>query len=122
MSNRIARILVVDDEPNTCKFLARVLSAKAWGVDTACDGATALNLVRRNRYDVAILDYRMPGMDGAELCRRIREIQPDVREVFLTGYATIDKVFPAIQAGAERVLAKPVDPGELIAVLESQIG
>jgi two-component system response regulator HydG len=114
-------ILIVDDEPRTCSYVARILSKKGWGVDTALNGPQALELVGRRKYNAVVLDYRLPGMDGAELCRRIRESQPDVRGVFLTGYPTIDTVYPAVAAGAERVLAKPVDPAELVRTLEEQL-
>ena len=101
--------------------MAKFLSSRGWVADTACDGPSALELVQRKRYDAVVLDYRMPGMDGAELCRRIQEIQPGIRSVFLTGFPTIDTVFPAVDAGAHRVLAKPVDPDALIRVLEQQL-
>jgi DNA-binding response OmpR family regulator len=116
-----ADILLVDDDKNTCIYLMKVLSIKNWQVDIAWKSSMALDLIRKKAYDVVVLDYRMPGMDGAELCRRIRESQPNVRAVFLTGFPAIDTVFPAFEAGAERVLAKPVDPDELIRVLEEQL-
>jgi len=90
-------------------------------VDTACDGPTALELVERTKYDAVVLDYRMPNMDGAETCRRIRQVQPEVRRVFVTGFPTIDTVYLAIGSGADRVLAKPVNPVELVRTLEEEL-
>jgi two-component system response regulator (stage 0 sporulation protein F) len=121
MESRNVTILVVDDDHRTCAYVAKILSDRGWLADTACDGASALDLARRTPYDAVVLDYRMPGMDGAELCRRIRKILPEIRSVFLTGYPTIDTVFPAVHAGAQRVLAKPVDPEGLIHVLEEEL-
>jgi two-component system response regulator (stage 0 sporulation protein F) len=121
MKTKKVNILVVDDDKNTRAYVAKILSGKNWHVDTAADGQTALSLVKHNSYNAVVLDYRMPGMDGVEVCRRIKEIQPDTREVFLTGYATINTVFPAFEAGAERVLSKPVNPQELIHALEVQL-
>ena len=122
MNNPISlRILVVDDEPKTCAYIARVLRQRNWQVDTACDGASALELVGRSRYDAAVLDYRMPDMNGAELCRAIDQRQPGIPKILLTGYPTIDTVYPAVQAGIDRVLAKPVNLEELVGVVESQI-
>jgi DNA-binding NtrC family response regulator len=114
-------ILVVDDERITCAFLAKTLSMNSWHVDTACDGPSALDLVRRNQYDAIVLDYRMPGMNGADLSLLIEEVSPGIPRVLLTGYPTIDTVFPAVNAGVDRVLAKPIDPQELIESLEDQI-
>jgi len=122
MDTRKVNILVVDDDPRTRAYVATILSRKGWRVDSAADGPAALALAARTTYDAVVLDYRMPGMDGAEVCRRIRRGQPGVRGVFLTGFPTIDTVYPAINAGGERVLAKPVDPEELIGTLEEQLG
>ena len=121
MKSHDVHILVVDDDHRTCVYLSQILEMEGWGVDSAADGDAALELARRKRYDAVVLDYRMPGMGGAELCRRIHEIQPDAREVFLTGFPTIDTVYPAFQAGGHRVLSKPVDPRELVRVLEEQL-
>lgn len=121
METRSVNILIVDDEPRTCSYVAKILSNRGWRVDTALNGPQALKLVGQTKYDAVVLDYRLPGMDGAELCRHIRAAQPDVRGVFLTGYPTIDTIYPAVAAGAERVLAKPVDPAELVHTLEEQL-
>jgi CheY-like chemotaxis protein len=121
MNTNNVNILVVDDDKNTRNYIAKILSMKYWNVDTAGDGQSALELVRGKKYDAMVLDFRMPGMDGAELCRRIRKFQPNVHGVFLTAFANINTVFPAMDAGGERVLAKPVDPKELIQVLEEQL-
>jgi YesN/AraC family two-component response regulator len=87
-------------------------------VDYACSGRTALELFEKQPYDVALIDYSMPGMNGVELFRRMKEISPDVGGIFLTGYTTIDVVFPAIEAGVERVLSKPVDFEQLFPLLD----
>ena len=121
METRTVSILVVDDDEATRVYVAKILSLKNWRVDTAEDGPTSLALVEKQAYDAVVLDYRMPGMDGAELCRRIRQIRPGIREVFLTGFPSIDTVYPAIEAGADHVLAKPVDPAELLRVLEEEL-
>ncbi len=121
MKTRNVTVLVVDDERRTREYLAAILSARGWRVDTACDGPTALEFVHRTKYDVVVLDYRMPDMDGAETCRRIRQVQPEVRGVFVTGFPTIDTVYPAIASGADRVLAKPVNPAELVRTLEEEL-
>ena len=114
-------ILVVDDDEATRACVTEIFSSRNWRVDTAEDGPSSLALVEQQPYDVVVLDYRMPGMNGAELCRRIRELQPDIRGVFLTGFPTIDTVYPAIEAGADHVLAKPVDPAELLRIVEQEL-
>lgn len=121
METKSVRILVVDDDEASRAYVKDILSSRDWRVDTAEDGPSSLALVEQRLYDVVVLDYRMPGMNGAELCQRIRELQPDVRGVFLTGFPTIDTVYPAIEAGADHVLAKPVDRAELLRVIEQEL-
>ncbi len=113
-------ILVVADDEEACTYLAKILSAKPWRTDQAWIGSKALEFARSNTYDAVVFDYRKPGLDGAEVCRRVREAQPNARHVFITGTANVETVHQAVQAGADRVLAKPVDPTELVRVLEAE--
>jgi CheY-like chemotaxis protein len=114
-------VLVVDDNEDSAAMMAKLLSALGVTADVANSGVTALQRVERKHYGVAILDYQMPGMNGLELFRQIREIQPDLCGIFLTGYTTIDVVFPAIEAGVLRVLSKPVDFEELVPIIEEHL-
>ena len=77
MLSTLARILIVDDEVDTCANLCDILTDLGYQVDTAYDGFAALELVKKNAYDVALLDLRMPGMDGLELYRKIRQISAE---------------------------------------------
>ncbi len=116
------RILVVDDDRSASAAVSRMLRGEGYVVDTADNGISALEAVERQNYDLAILDYQMPGMDGIELCQRIRSVKPQIPAVFVTAYTTINTVFPAVIAGAERVLSKPVDIHELVPVVQELIG
>ena len=121
-SGAAPRILVVDDERNHCTFLSKLLSQRHYEVDVAYDGPAALQLAERRPYRLALIDYRMPGMDGVELYRRIQKLQPEMVVVLVTAYPTIDTVYPAIEAGVERILAKPVSSDELFNVVEQFAG
>jgi CheY-like chemotaxis protein len=116
------RILIVDDDRASCEVLSKILSRRGYKVDVAFDGATALELVQHSSYGLALIDYRMPGMDGVELYRRIRELRPNLVGVFVTGFPTIDTIYPAIAVGVERVIAKPAGSGELLQVIEEFVG
>jgi CheY-like chemotaxis protein len=99
-----------------------LLSDQGYEVDIASDGEAALDLLGDHPYDLVVLDYQMPGMNGVELFRAARQVQPELVGVFLTAYADISTIFPAMDAGVERVLAKPVDSRELLPVVEHFVG
>ena len=116
------RILVVDDDRGTCHFISKVLSSRGWQVDTAADGEEAIKLASQHLYNLALLDYVMPGLNGVELFRRVSELQPDIVGAFITAHAQIDTVYPAVAAGIEAVLAKPVSADELVALVDELVG
>jgi CheY-like chemotaxis protein len=110
-------VLVVDDEPDTCRNLSDILSDLGYRVDTAPDGPTALELVRKNAYDVALLDYRMPGMDGLALYREIKRLRAGTVAIIVTAYAGDTTGEEALAAGAWQVLPKPVDFPRLLGLM-----
>jgi CheY-like chemotaxis protein len=116
------RILIVDDDRSSCEILSKILTLRGYRVDVAYDGPAALELLEDKSYGLALIDYRMPGMDGVELYRRIREMRPNLVGVFVTGFPTIDTIYPAIAVGVERVIAKPAGSGELLQVIEEFVG
>jgi DNA-binding NtrC family response regulator len=115
-------ILVVDDEVDTCRNLSDILSDLGYDVDMAHDGPTALEMVRRNPYDVALLDLRMPGMDGLELFQHIQRIRSGTVGIIVTAYAGHDTAERALAAGAREVLAKPVEFSHLLGLVEKAVG
>ncbi len=115
-------VLLVDDNPDACATAAKLLWALGYQADVAHDGPSALKLVEDFPYALAIIDFQMPGMNGVELFRRMRALRPGIAGIFLTGYTTLDVVYPAIEAGILRVLPKPVDFQELMPLLEEYVG
>lgn len=115
-------VLVVDDDLDTCRNLADILRDLGYQVDTASDGLSALELVKRRNYDVALLDYKMPGMDGLTLYRKIKQISAGTVAIVITAYASGNAAEEALAAGAWQVLAKPVDFGKLLPLVESAAG
>lgn len=105
----LGSILVVDDDVDTCNNLMDILTDMGYAVDIAHDGPQALELVRRKPYDVALLDLKMPGMDGVTLYREIRKIQASAVALVVTAFASGNSAEQALAAGAWKVLSKPVD-------------
>jgi CheY-like chemotaxis protein len=117
-----ASILVVDDEVDTCRNLSDILTDLGYRVDVAHDGPAALELVRRNAYDVALLDLKMPGMDGLTLYREIKRLRAGTVAIIVSAYASSATAEEALTAGAWQVLAKPVDFPRLLGLVEAAVG
>ena len=115
-------LLVVDDDRSNCAVISQMLTGLGYEIDEAYDGPSALELIEHKAYELAVLDYQMPGMNGVELYQELTARRPDIIGVFLTAYPRIDTIYPAIGAGAERILSKPVDFAELIPLIESLVG
>jgi len=114
-------ILVVDDIPNNIKLLADILTARGYAVCTASSGIEALELVRKERPDLVLLDVVMPEMSGYEVCRKIRE-NPDTRllpVVMVTALDPGEERVKGIDAGADDFLEKPIRQEELLARVRS---
>ncbi len=109
-------ILLVDDDVDICTNLADILVDLGYRVASAHDGFTALEMIGRCRFDVAVLDYKMPGMNGVTLTREIRRVRPDMVSLLVTAHAG-SAADEAIEAGAWHVLAKPVDTSKLLGLV-----
>jgi DNA-binding response OmpR family regulator len=103
----------VDDEPDTCANLSDIFTDAGYQVDVAYDGPTALKLVQQNAYDVALLDLKMPGMSGLDVYREIRRLSAGTVAIVVTAYASSDTARSVLEAGAWRIVPKPIDIAEL---------
>jgi two-component system, NtrC family, response regulator HydG len=122
LNSREPRVLVVDDELDTCDNLSDILTDLGYQVDCACDGLTALELVRRKPYDVALLDLKMPGMDGLTLYREIKRIRAGTVAILVTAYASGATSEEALAAGAWQVVPKPVKLPKLLDLVDQARG
>lgn len=114
------RILVVDDEPSITEFVGYALQKEGYAVDVRDNGEDAFEAAKRNQYDLFILDIMLPGMDGYELCRRIRSLSL-APVLFLSARDTeLDKVV-GLEIGGDDYLAKPFGVRELIARVRAQL-
>jgi two-component system response regulator MprA len=112
-------ILVVDDEPAVRESLRRALELEGYRVELADDGEAALGLLEANQPDAVILDVLMPGIDGLEVCRRLRARGSEVPILMLTARAEVDSRVAGLDAGADDYLPKPFALAELLARLRA---
>ena len=121
MSTDAPTILVVDDDLDTLQNLSDILTDMGYQVDTADNGPAALEMVRSKAYDVALLDLKMPGMDGLTLYREIRKLRSGTVAMVVTAYATTETVSEAKEAGLWQVLSKPVDFSRLLPLVDEAV-
>ncbi|HEV3034818.1 MAG TPA: response regulator transcription factor [Solirubrobacteraceae bacterium] len=113
------RLLVVDDDPSVREALALVLDLNGFDVTTAIDGRDAIRTLAVDAPDAVILDVLMPGLDGLEVCRRIRAVGNRTPVLMLTARAEVSERVAGLEAGADDYLAKPFAREELIARLRA---
>lgn len=114
-------LLIVDDESDACRNLADIFTDMGYEVDTSHDGFEALERIRTSRYDAAVLDLMMPGMDGVELSLEIKQRSPETVAVLATAYPNHPRVDQAIKAGLWKILSKPVDLSQLASILDQAL-
>lgn len=114
MDHATARILIVDDEPSITEFVSYAMQKEGYETDVASDGETALKMLEEKHYDLFVLDIMLPGIDGYDLCRRIRA-KMDTPILFLSARdSELNKVV-GLELGADDYLAKPFGVRELMA-------
>jgi DNA-binding NtrC family response regulator len=107
--NDSIRVLLVDDEEDLTTFLSHRLIRQGFSVTTAGSGAEALAAAEGQLFDVAVVDLKMPGMDGIECMQRIRESQPFIEVIMLTGHGSYESALEAGRLAAHRYLIKPYE-------------
>lgn len=115
MENRAApvQVLVVDDEKGIRDGSERILTRMGCHVLTAAEGGEALDILKKEAVSIVLLDMKMPGMDGMEVLRRIRERDETVLVIVITGYATVETAIEAMKQGAYDFIPKPFEPDQL---------
>jgi DNA-binding response OmpR family regulator len=112
------RVLIVEDDPTVLEVATTYLQAAGFLVDTATDGFTALDAIRLVPPDLVILDRMLPGIDGVEVCRRLRT-WTDVPVIMLTALGSTDDRIAGLESGADDYMGKPFSPRELVLRVES---
>lgn len=106
-------ILIVDDEEGLREGLSKLLESEGYAALSAESGEQALQILQQSHIDLVLTDMRMPGMDGIELLKKIRERHPNVGVIILTGYGQIESYIEAMNFGAIEYVSKPFKVNEL---------
>ncbi|MCD6505305.1 diguanylate cyclase [Candidatus Poribacteria bacterium] len=105
----MARILVVDDDKLVLQLFIETLSEEGYNVDGASSGTEALDLLRRNQYEVILTDLKLPEMSGIEILKKAKSKDPNVEVIIITAYGTIDLIVEAVREGAYDFIVKPAE-------------
>lgn len=116
------KILVIDDERGIREGCRRILESEKYQVLTAEDGTQGLELARTDQVAVALIDLKMPGIDGLEVLREIRKINSEIIPIIVSGHGTIEAAVEAMKAGAFDFVTKPFTPDQLLKVIDKGLG
>lgn len=114
-------VLLIDDDESVTKALSLVLVTNGFDVDVAGDARQALEKSRLKAYDLALVDVRLPDMPGTKLLKTLKEENPEIRLIIITGYPSTEYAVDAIDADADAFLIKPVNPSELLAKMKEKL-
>jgi DNA-binding response OmpR family regulator len=114
-------ILVVDDDKSILRTLTRILQKAGYDVDTAETGKEAMERAEKRRYDLALVDVRLPDMDGTDLLVDMRDTMRDTVKIMITGFPSLETGVRALDGGADAYLVKPVRPEELLMLIEEEL-
>lgn len=115
------RILIVDDDESICYVIARVLRKEGYVVETAETGGEAVEKSSRQFYDLALIDLKLPDVEGTALLAKIRNLNPKTVIIMLTGYASEEDRRKAMNNGADAYLTKPVKTAELTKLVKQKL-
>lgn len=115
------KVLIVDDAGPVIVLCVNVLQSIGYSVRGANSGERALELIREEPFDLMLVDYRMPGMDGFEVFKRARAMRPDMATVLVTAYGTPEILKGASEMGFNAVLPKPFTPADLRGVVDKAL-
>jgi len=114
-------ILVVDDDTELRKVLSSILSEEGYSVETVENGEQAIRVSEKKRFDLALIDIKLPDMEGTELLNRLKAKQPHIVMIIVTGFPTIENAMGAVNKGADGYILKPFEIGKLLQAVRKHL-
>ena len=121
MDNTKSRILVIDDDKSILRTFTRILQKNGFEIDVAETGNEAIEKSKKQRYDLALIDIRLPDMDGTDVLVKMQKTMENAVKIMITGFPSLETGVKALDEGADAYLVKPVKPEELIALIEEKL-
>lgn len=115
------RILIIDDDENIRKVLVAILEDEGYNVESVGTAKEAIERTRKKYYNMALIDIRLPDMEGIELLTRMKDTTPKIRKVIITGYPTLQNAVDAVNRGANAYIVKPFDVDKVLKTLKEQL-
>ncbi len=115
------KILIIDDDDNIRKVLVAILEDEGYNVESVGTAKEAIERTKERFYNIALIDIRLPDMEGIELLTKIRDTTPKIRKVILTGYPTLQNAVDAVNKGANAYILKPFDVGKVLKTIKEQL-
>jgi DNA-binding NtrC family response regulator len=119
--DKTVRILIVDDDENIRKVVLAILEDKGYNVESVGTAREAVEKSKRKFYNLALIDIRLPDMEGIELLSKMRDTTPRMRKVIITGYPTLQNAVDAVNKGADAYIVKPFDVEKVLNTIDQQL-
>ena len=116
-----ARILIVDDDENIRKVLQTILEDEGYITETAETAKKGIELSEEKFFNLALIDVRLPDMEGIELLGKLRETKPKMRKIIVTGYPTLQNAMASVNQGADGYVLKPFNVEKILLTIEEQL-
>src|SRR5208337_2778652 len=116
-----AKILIVDDDENIRKVLMAILEDKGYDMEAAGTAREAIKKTDKKFYNLALIDIRLPDMEGIDLLMKIRDTTPRMRKIIITGYPTLQNAVDAVNKGADAYVTKPFDVERVLSTISEQL-
>jgi len=115
------RILIIDDDENIRKVLTTILEDEGYDVESVDTAKKAIERTRRKFYNLALIDIRLPDMEGIELLTKMKNTTPKIRKIIITGYPTLQNAVEAVNRGADAYIMKPFDMEKVLQEIKDQL-